>query len=66
MKDEFMDLKQLGMTVAAQEAKLHALSKYATQLVTTMEERICLFYRGLNSELHVLSVHTTFTRKSCY
>ena len=38
-KDEFMSLKQGGMTVAAYEAKFHALSRYATQLVTTEEER---------------------------
>ncbi|KAH0743076.1 hypothetical protein KY290_031069 [Solanum tuberosum] len=39
-KDEFMALEQGGMSVAAYEAKFHALSRYATQLVTTEEERI--------------------------
>ena len=39
-KDEFMALEQGGMFVAAYEAKFHALSRYATQLVTTEEERI--------------------------
>ncbi|WMV32385.1 hypothetical protein MTR67_025770 [Solanum verrucosum] len=50
-KDEFMALEQGGMFVAAYEAKFHALSRYATQLVTTEEERIRLFIRGRNSEL---------------
>ncbi|KAH0658132.1 hypothetical protein KY289_026880 [Solanum tuberosum] len=50
-KDEFMALEQGGMYVAAYESKFHALSRYASQLVTTEEERIRLFIRGLNSEL---------------
>ena len=56
-KDEFMDLEQGGISVGAYEAKFHALSRYATLLVTTEEERIRLFIRGFNSELQVLSVH---------
>ncbi|WMV40989.1 hypothetical protein MTR67_034374 [Solanum verrucosum] len=63
-KDEFMALEQGGMSVAAYEAKFHALSRYATKLVTTEEERIRLFIRGLNSELHVLSVHMTSAGRS--
>jgi len=50
--------------VAAYEAKFHALSRYATQLVTTKEERIRLFIRGLNSELQVLSIHMTSAGRS--
>ncbi|KAH0772846.1 hypothetical protein KY290_009983 [Solanum tuberosum] len=53
-----------GIFVAGYEAKFHALSRYATQLVTTEEERICLFIRGLNSELQVLSVHMTSAGRS--
>ena len=56
-KGEFMASEQGGMTVVAYESKFHALSRYATQLVTTKEERIQLFIRGLNSELQVLSVN---------
>ncbi|WMV41337.1 hypothetical protein MTR67_034722 [Solanum verrucosum] len=63
-KDEFMALEQGGMTLAAYEAKFHALSRYATQLVTTEEEGIRLFIRGLNSELLVLSVHMTSIGRS--
>ncbi|WMV33519.1 hypothetical protein MTR67_026904 [Solanum verrucosum] len=62
-KDEFMVLEQGGMIVAAYEAKFHTLSRYATQLVTTVEERIWLFIRGLNSELQILYVHTTSAGK---
>ncbi|WMV08475.1 hypothetical protein MTR67_001860 [Solanum verrucosum] len=58
-KDEFMALKQGGMTVAAYEVKFHALSRYATQLVTSEKDRFCLFIKGLNLELQVLSVHMT-------
>ncbi|WMV40750.1 hypothetical protein MTR67_034135 [Solanum verrucosum] len=50
-KDEFMSLKQGGMTVAAYEAKFHSLSRCATQLVTIEKERIRLFIKGLNPEL---------------
>ena len=59
-----MDLEQGGMSVVAYEAMFYVLSRYYTQLVTTEEERIPLFIRGLNSELQVLSVHMTFLRKS--
>ncbi|KAK4737521.1 hypothetical protein R3W88_001218 [Solanum pinnatisectum] len=51
------------MIIAAYEAKFHALSRYAIQLVTTEEERIRLFIKGLNPELKVLFVDMTFTRK---
>ncbi|KAH0728169.1 hypothetical protein KY284_004034 [Solanum tuberosum] len=63
-KDEFMALEQGGMSVAIYEAKFHVLSRYVTQLVTTEEERIHLFIKGLNSELHVLSVHMTSAGRS--
>lgn len=62
-KDEFMAFEKGDMFVAAYEAKFHALSRIYMQLVTTEEENICLFFKGLNSELQVLSVHTTFAEK---
>ena len=50
-KDEFMALEKGGMYVAAYEAKFHALSRSATHLLTTKEERIHFcFVEGLNSE----------------
>ncbi|WMV13709.1 hypothetical protein MTR67_007094 [Solanum verrucosum] len=63
-KDEFTALEQGGVYVVSYEAKFHALSRYATQLVTTEEERICLFIKGLNYELQVLFVHMTSAGKS--
>ncbi|WMV25314.1 hypothetical protein MTR67_018699 [Solanum verrucosum] len=38
-KDEFMALEKDGMIMVAYEANFHDLSRYATQLVTTEEER---------------------------
>lgn len=35
------------MFVAAYEAKFHALSRYATQLVTTEEERTKFYVAGI-------------------
>lgn len=42
-KDEFMHFEQGFMTEDAYECKFHALYRYATPLVTTKKERICLF-----------------------
>ena len=64
MKHEYMGLEQGSMIVVAYEAKFHALSRYATQLMTTETERIRLFIKGLNSELHVLSVHMTSAERN--
>ncbi|KAF3642521.1 hypothetical protein FXO38_21059 [Capsicum annuum] len=46
MKDEFLALEQGEMSVSAYEAKFHALSYYATQLLTFEEESICLYIKG--------------------
>lgn len=50
-KDEFTLLEQGGMFVVAYEAKFHAFSRYATQLVNIDEERIFLFVKGLTYKL---------------
>lgn len=65
-KDEYISLEQGGTIVASFEAKFHDLSLYSMQLVTTKEERICLFefIRGLTSELQVLFVLMNPTRRS--
>ena len=44
--------------------KFHVLSRYATQLVTTEEERIRLVVKGLNSNLQIFSVHMTTSSKN--
>lgn len=52
------------MLVVAYEVNFHALSHFTNQLVRTEEERICFFVKGLSSEIEVLLVHMTSTRKS--
>lgn len=51
------------MTLAAYEAKFHILSRYATPPVSTKEERIHFYVKGLNTDLLDLSVHLTSTGK---
>lgn len=63
-KEDFMAFEQGGIYMASYEPKFHALSRYATQLVTIEEERIYLFIKGLNSELQILSVYMTSTERS--
>ncbi|KAH0746217.1 hypothetical protein KY285_007874 [Solanum tuberosum] len=63
-KDEFLALEQGGMFVASYEAMFHEFSRYVKRLVTTEEERICLFIKGLNFELLVLLVHMTYAGRS--
>lgn len=52
------------MYAVVYEAKFHALSRYATQLLGTDEERIRLYVKAPNAELHILSVHMTSAGKS--
>ena len=59
-----MALEQVCMSVAPYEAKFHALSRYATQLVTKEEERIHVFFKGFSPEIKVLSFQMTFARKN--
>ena len=42
-KNEFMKLEHCSMSMAAYEAKFHALSRYSTQLIATEKERILFF-----------------------
>lgn len=63
-KDDFLSLQWGGKSVEAYEGKFHALSLYATHLVSTKEERICLYMNGLNDNLQVLYVHMTSASKS--
>ena len=50
-RDEFMSLEQGRMSVTAYEAKFRALSRYATQLCFSPQERIRRFVKGLRSDL---------------
>ena len=52
-RDKFLILEQGRMSVNAYEAKFHALSRYATQLCFSPQERIRRFVKGLRSELRI-------------
>lgn len=45
-KDECLVFEQRSMFVVAYEAKFHTLSRYATQMSGTEEERIRLYMKG--------------------
>lgn len=51
------------MSIVAHEAQFHTVSRYATQLLTSEEERIRLYVKGLNYDLPVLYVHITLVGK---
>ena len=52
-RDEFLMLEQGRMSVAAYEAKFCALSRYATQLYFSPQERIRRFVKGVRSDLQI-------------
>ena len=52
------------MSVTAYEAKFRALSRYATQLCFSMQERIRRFVKGLRSELRISALQVAATAKS--
>ena len=52
------------MSVTAYEAKFHALSRYATQLCFSPQERIHCFVKGLRSELRISALQVATTAKS--
>lgn len=58
-KNEYMELEKSGMFVSSSEANFNVLSRYATQFVTTKEERSWLSDRGLNPDLQIFSIHMT-------
>ena len=52
------------MSISAYEAKFRALSRYATQLCFSTQERICRFVKGLRSELRISALQVEATAKS--
>ncbi|TMW96877.1 hypothetical protein EJD97_006628 [Solanum chilense] len=52
-RDEFLSLEEGRMSVTAYEAKFRALSRYATQLCFSPQERIRRFVKGLRSDLQI-------------
>ena len=63
-RDEFLSLEQRKMSVAAYEAKFRALSRYATQLCFSPQERICRFVKGLRSDLQIPALEVAAAAKS--
>ena len=63
-RDEFLSLEQGKMSVTAYEAKFRALSRYATQLCFSPQERICRFVKGLRSDLQFSALQVAATAKS--
>ena len=62
--DEFLSLEKGRMSVTAYEAKFRALSRYATQLCFSPQERIRRFVKGLRSELRISALQVAATAKS--
>ena len=52
------------MSVTAYEAKFRALSRYATQLCFSSQERIRHFVKGLRSDLQIPSLQVAAAAKS--
>ena len=63
-RDEFLSLEQGRMSVTAYEAMFRALSRYATQLCFSPQERIRRFVKGLRSELQISALQVAATTKS--
>ena len=63
-RDEFLSLEQGRMSVNAYKAKFRALSRYATQLYFSPQERIRRFVKGLRSELRISALQIAATGKS--
>ena len=63
-RNEFLSLEQGRMSVTSYEAKFRALSRYATQLCVSPQERIRRFMKGLRSELRISALQVAATAKS--
>ena len=63
-RDEFLSLEQGRMSVASYEAKFRALSRYATQLCFSPQERIRSFVKELRSDLHIQALQVATAAKS--
>ena len=63
-RDVFLSLDQGRMSVTAYEAKFRALSRYATQLCFSPQERIHRFVKGLRSDLQIPALQVATAAKS--
>ena len=63
-RDEFLSLEQGRMSVTSYEAKFRALSRYATQLCFSPQERIRRFVKGLRLDLQIPALQVAAAAKS--
>ncbi|XP_055804368.1 uncharacterized protein LOC129873317 [Solanum dulcamara] len=63
-RDEFLNIEQWKMSVAAYESKFHALDRYATQLCFSPKERIRRFVKELRSDLWIPALQVASSAKS--
>ena len=63
-RDEFLSLEQGKMSVTAYEAKFRALSRYATQLCFSPQDRIRRFVMGLRADLQIPALQVSTAAKS--
>ena len=62
-RDEFLSLEQGRMSVSTYEAKFCALSRYATQLCFSPQERTRRFVKGLRSDLRISALQVAAAAK---
>ena len=63
-RDDFLSLDLGRMSITTYEARFRALSRYATQLCFSPQERIRRFVKGLRSELRISALQVAATAKS--
>ena len=63
-RDEFLSLEQGRMSDTAYQAKFRALSRYATQLCFSPQERIRRFMKGLRSDFQISALQVAAAAKS--
>ena len=63
-RHKFLSLEQGRMSIASYEAKFRALSRYATQLCFSPQERIYRFVKGLRSDLWIPALQVVAAAKS--
>ncbi|XP_069145420.1 uncharacterized protein [Solanum lycopersicum] len=63
-RNEFLILEQGRMYVASYKTKFRALSRYATKICFSPQERIRHFVKGLRSDLQILALQVAAAAKS--
>ncbi|XP_049378066.1 LOW QUALITY PROTEIN: uncharacterized protein LOC125842802 [Solanum stenotomum] len=64
LRDQFSRLEQGPMTVSEYETRFHELSRHATMILPTEEERVRCFVRGLRYRLRVDTEHLVSAGRS--